>query len=69
MADTPTRQDPRLRSCVMLQADQVAELLGVSSRSVWRMAAAGDIPAPVKIGPRLVRWRLATLERYLEGLK
>jgi excisionase family DNA binding protein len=29
---------------------QVAELLNVSAREVWRLVARGELPSPVKIG-------------------
>ena len=32
------------------RVDEVAELLGLSTREVWRLAGRGDLTAPVKIG-------------------
>jgi len=48
-----------------LTSKEVARALGISERSVWRMAATGEIPSPVKIG-RCARWRVAALEGWLE---
>lgn len=45
---------------------EVADLLGVNPRTVWRMAQTGDIPAPIRLGPRVVRWRLADLREHLD---
>jgi excisionase family DNA binding protein len=44
----------------------VAELLGCSQRHIYRLANAGDMPAPVKIGA-LNRWRRADLEAWLDN--
>jgi prophage regulatory protein len=49
-------------------ARDVAELLCVSPRTVWRWAATGQLPAPVRVGPRCTRWRVSDLQRYLDAL-
>lgn len=43
----------------------VAEMLGVSTRTVYRLADAGKMPAPVKLGS-LVRWNRARIEVWIE---
>lgn len=45
---------------------EVAELLGVNARTVWRMAQRGEIPAPIRLGERVVRWRLSDLREHLD---
>jgi excisionase family DNA binding protein len=50
-------------------AETVGELLKVSARTVQRMAEEGQLPAPVRISPGRVRWRLADLERWFGGPK
>lgn len=50
----------------LLTARQVADLLGVHVRSVWRMAQTGEIPAPIRLSERVVRWRLADLRDHLD---
>jgi prophage regulatory protein len=49
-------------------ARDVAELLCVSPRTVWRWASSGQLPAPVRVGPRCTRWRVSDLQRYLDSL-
>jgi excisionase family DNA binding protein len=49
-------------------ARDVAELLCVSTRTVWRWAAAGRLPAPVRVGGRCTRWRVSDLQRYFDAL-
>lgn len=41
----------------------VAARYGIHRITVWRWAASGLIPQPVKLSPGTTRWRLADLER------
>ena len=49
-----------------LDATELATLLGVTVRSVWRRRADGTLPSPIKIG-RSVRWNLKEVEHWLES--
>lgn len=51
----------------LLKAADVARLLRVSVRQVWRLVASGALPEPVKLAARTVRWREADLAAWLEG--
>ena len=48
----------------LLRAREVGQVLAVSTRSVWRLAAAGQIPPPVRFGGT-TRWRQDDLTRFL----
>ena len=48
----------------LLDVVQVGALLGCSPRHVYRMADAGKMPPPVRLGA-LVRWRRAELMEWL----
>jgi len=50
----------------LLTAQEVAELLGVHVRSIWRLSQMGEIPAPIRLGERVVRWRLTDLREHLD---
>jgi len=57
----------------LLSVRQVADLLGISPRTCWRLAALaeagiGDFPKPLRLGSRTVRWRLADLRAYVDRL-
>jgi predicted DNA-binding transcriptional regulator AlpA len=57
----------------LLTVTELAAALGVHERTCWRLAAMaeagqGDFPRPLRIGPRVVRWRLADVEAYLASL-
>lgn len=45
-------------------AGQVAKMLGVSVRQVWRLHTTGRLPKPVRLG-NCVRWRRAEVEAFV----
>jgi excisionase family DNA binding protein len=55
---------PDLAASVLLDVRAVAALLDCSPRHVYRLADAGRMPAPVRIGA-LVRWRRAEVEKWI----
>lgn len=52
-------------SCQLINAHEMAELLGVSLRTVWRYHCEGRLPKAVRI-KRTVRWRLIDIETWLD---
>lgn len=48
----------------LLTAEDVAALLKISKRTVWRMRATLQLPRPVKVGGA-VRWRQSDLETWI----
>jgi len=50
----------------LISAEELANLLAISERSVWRRLSGGDIPEPVRIG-KSVRWRLTEIIAWIEG--
>lgn len=50
----------------LMSVEDVAERLGVSVVTLWRMRTAGDFPEPMTIGRRSKRWRPETVEAYIE---
>lgn len=49
----------------LLPVDAVAERLGVSVKTLWRMRASGEFPQPMTIGRRSKRWRPEDVEAYI----
>jgi len=49
----------------LLSAEEVGRLLGVSTRTIWRMLSAGEIPAPVKLGG-LTKWRREEIQAMID---
>lgn len=56
-----------LASVRLLTVTQVAQLLVISVRQVWRLEKDGLIPKAVTIGTRTRRWRLTDMQSYLAG--
>lgn len=50
---------------LMLTAAQVGEQLGVSAREIRRMNLQGDLPEPLKMGHKKVRWRRDELVAWI----
>jgi predicted DNA-binding transcriptional regulator AlpA len=66
-APAPTPPDlDTLPTDALLDAEGVAALLACSTRHVHRMATAGQLPSPLRIG-QLARWRVGTLRAWLRG--
>ena len=59
----PTHADAKPQ---LLDAAALADLLGITPRSVWRRKNDGTLPKHVQLG-RLVRWHSAEGERWLSG--
>jgi excisionase family DNA binding protein len=55
---------PELAASALLDVRAVAALFDCSPRHVFRLADAGRMPPPVRIGA-LVRWRRADLDSWL----
>ena len=56
-------------SPALLSVKQVAVMLGCSPRQVYRLADAGKMPRPIKLGA-LVRWIRSTLDTWIfDGCK
>lgn len=54
---------------ILLTVHEVAGMLSVGERTVWRWAASGVIPRPVKQGRKLARWFLKDIQDYLNNLQ
>lgn len=44
---------------------QVAKMTSMSRASVWRLAKAGKLPAPIKLSERVTVWRLSDIEAFI----
>jgi excisionase family DNA binding protein len=53
----------------LLTIPEVARLLGISKPTVERLHAGGKLPAPIRLGRKLVRWDLAELNDWLTRRK
>lgn len=62
MAATATETQ---RSIALLTKEEVAKKLQLSVRTIYRMAQGGEMPAPVTVGSRVVRWRSDILDDWI----
>jgi prophage regulatory protein len=54
-----SRQEP-----LLIGAEEVARMLDISPRSVWRLLSAGKLIEPVRIGGN-TRWRFAEVRQWI----
>jgi excisionase family DNA binding protein len=50
---------------MLLTSEELAKLLEISERTLWRLLSAGRVPRPVRIG-RSTRWRLDEVKDWIE---
>jgi predicted DNA-binding transcriptional regulator AlpA len=50
----------------MINVRELATILDISTRSVWRLAARGELPQPIRFG-RNVRWRFGDIESWIDS--
>ncbi len=50
----------------LIDCNTLAGILGVDRSTVWRKAARGDLPKPIRVAG-LTRWRLADIEAAISG--
>ncbi|MBY0587215.1 helix-turn-helix domain-containing protein [bacterium] len=50
---------------LLISARELAPLLGISVRTLWRLVAEGKVLAPVHLGGS-TRWRLDEIRRWID---
>ena len=55
-----------MNATALITVKEVAEMLGLSERTIYRLSDAGDMPNPVKLGAA-VRWRKQELETWIDN--
>jgi len=48
-----------------MSRQEVAQLLGVSTATLYRMALAGQLPAPIRVSTRRIGWQTGALLDWL----
>lgn len=51
---------------ILLTVKQVAKLIGMSERSIWRLSGSGEFPAPIALG-RSKRWYRKSVDDFAEA--
>jgi len=52
----------------LVEKEEAAELLGVTTRTLFKMMSAGEFVEPVDLGMRSLRWRLSDIEKWITEL-
>lgn len=52
----------------LLRMREVLQLTALGETKLREMIEAGEFPRAKQVGPRAVRWRLADVEAWIEGL-
>ena len=56
------------QACQLLTVRDVAAVLKVHPRTIWRMSATGEFPTPLTLAPKTIRWRLKDIEAHVAKL-
>ena len=59
-----TRDDGNSSQLLMLKASEVAEILSVSQRTLWRLLSTKKLPEPIRVGG-CPRWRKSDIEAWI----
>lgn len=49
---------------LLISAAQLAQLLNISTRTLWRLHSTGQVPEPLKLGGS-TRWRLNEVQLWI----
>ncbi|MDA8260274.1 MAG: AlpA family transcriptional regulator [Betaproteobacteria bacterium] len=50
----------------IVKRPEVEAATGLSRSSLYRLAAAGEFPRPIRLGPRAVGWRADEIAAWIE---
>jgi len=63
---SPVQPAHTAADCEMLTAADVARILAIGERSVWRKSQDGRLPPPIKIGGS-TRWTKSSIRDWMNG--
>lgn len=49
----------------IIRPKELAEMLGVTTVTLWKMRQQSRIPQPISFGPKFIGWRESTIEQWL----
>ena len=64
--ESPVNPSPTRNSALLISVSDVAEILGISERTIWRLVSAGTFFEPLRIG-RCAKWRRNEIENWVES--
>lgn len=51
----------------IIRASELAEMLGISKPTLWRMEKRGELPPKIRISKRVVGWRESDISSWLNS--
>jgi len=51
----------------LLTANDVADCLSISTRTVWRWVDLGRIPRPIRLGYNVIRWKASDIQKLIDS--
>ena len=54
-----------LESRRIIRREEVTHLTGIARATLYKLISEGRFPAPLRLGPRSVGWRLADIDKWL----
>ncbi len=58
-----------METTTLISVGEVAAMLSISTREVWRRSDSGELPRPVHLGTRTRRWIREEIEAIIERAK
>lgn len=49
----------------IIRPKELAEILGVTTVTLWNWRQQNKIPPPISFGPKFIGWRESTIEQWL----
>ena len=53
----------------LLRLPEVEAVVGMKKSKIYALLRQGQFPAPVRLGPRSVRWKSTDVEAWIDNLK
>lgn len=60
------RAEKRMEASRLLKVQEVARMLAISVREVWRRADSGMLPKPIRLGGKIRRWLREEIEAVID---
>lgn len=51
----------------LLSLEQVSERVGMKRTSIYKLVKSGEMPCPVKVGPKASRWLESEVEDFINS--
>jgi prophage regulatory protein len=56
-----------LKKSLIIRYGDLAEELGISRSTIWRLRRKGGIPSPITLGDRAIGWERSVIENWLKS--